>query len=246
MDDATEEPDKQDRFVAYYDGPHIYLHKQTGRRLVSVTQWVSRYFSKFDAAGQSRKQADRYGGWPNFWQYVWERHRDLAASRGTKDHLHKENLALQGLIEPPEDHLWDMPIRESRDVEWPMADGLWPEALVGVPSAGVYGQADALWLSGGCSWADDYKTCKTVDKKGFGGRRAKPPFSFLPDSNYGKYVLQLNLLLALVREVHGHRPQRARVRLIGKGRKERMEEAPLFTDKVLKELQNTEREWKKG
>ena len=49
----------------------------------------------------------------------------------------------------------------------------------------------------------DWKRCRAIERVGFRGRKGKPPFDTLPDTNFGHYTVQQNLYRLLLYHWYG-------------------------------------------
>jgi hypothetical protein len=80
--------------------------------------------------------------------------------------------------------------------------GIFPEHLVYLESAGICGQADQVHVQNKVLNIGDYKTCKEIKKESFEGydghKMMLGPVKHLQDSNYWHYALQLSFYAYMI------------------------------------------------
>lgn len=84
-----------------------------------------------------------------------------------------------------------------------LTEGVYPEFLTYLKSAGVCGQSDRVEIYDGTCHIIDYKTNKEIKKEGYVGKNGKskkmlPPLSHLDDCNYNDYALQLSIYMYII------------------------------------------------
>lgn len=182
------------------EATHTYTHD--GRTLVSVTQFLARFFESFDAPEVARRvvanQNSKYHGRdPDELVAEWEANGRQARELGTLLH---DNIR---------QHLVDGVVRGERSEELPLFEAfvagkrwrpLLVEEQVFCPKLGLAGTVDAVFEDASgevviCDWKRARKM--KMDNR---WRKAGPPIEHLDDCDLTKYSLQLSLYRHLLRE----------------------------------------------
>jgi len=179
---------------------HSYTYN--GRKLVSVTQFLARFFEIFDGPAVARRvvtnsNSKYYGRDPDELAAEWEAHSRQARELGSLLHQNIQQQLVEGAVRGELSG-------EFRHFEAFMAGKEWRplmvEERVCCPEAGLAGTVDAVFEdpSGAvviCDW-------KRAKKMKFDNRwqKAKPPIQHLDDCDLSKYSLQLSLYRHLLRE----------------------------------------------
>jgi hypothetical protein len=179
---------------------HTYTYD--GRKLVSVTQFLGRFFEIFDGPKIARRVVTKpnskyYGRHPDEVVAEWDANSRQARELGSLLH---HNIQQQ---------LVDGEVRGERSDELPHFEAfiagkewrpLMVEAQVCCPEAGIAGTVDAVFENSRgdvviCDWT-------RAKKMKFDNRwqKAKPPIQHLDDCDLSKYSLQLSLYRHLLRE----------------------------------------------
>lgn len=187
---------------------------------ISVTSFIGHFKPKFDAKAQSvksskNKKSKWYGMTPEDIQKAWTNEAKRATDLGTWYHNQRESdlceletLQRQGITVPifkpkvEEDGLKYAPDQK-------LVEGVYPEHLVYLKSAGLCGQSDYVEVVNGHVNILDYKTNKEIKTAGFTnweGITAKmdAPVNHLDDCNLNHYNLQLSLYMYMILKHNPH------------------------------------------
>ena len=186
--------------LQFDEASHTYTYD--GRKLVSVTQFLGRFFEPFDGPTIARRvvtnpRSKYHGRNPDELVAEWEANSRQAREQGTLLH---HNIQQQ---------LVDGELRGERSGEFQyfetfMAGKDWRplmvEEQVCCPEAGIAGTVDAVFEdSRGDVVVCDWKRAKKM-KLDNRWQKAKPPIQHLDDCDLSKYSLQLSLYRHLLRE----------------------------------------------
>jgi len=187
--------------MLHFDEPtHTYTYD--GQKLVSVTQFLGRFFETFDGPRVARRvvtnsNSKYYGRDPDELVAEWEANGRQAREQGTLLHNNIQQQLADG----------DVPGERSdefRHFEAFIADKDWRLLMVEerlfCTEVGIAGTVDAVFEDARgdvviCDW-------KRAKKMKFDNRwqKAKPPIQHLDDCDLSKYSLQLSLYRYLLRE----------------------------------------------
>jgi len=197
----------------FYEKKHKY--KVGKRELVSVTTFLKKYFSEFDATKIANlkvmlsKRSCNLKGIPyneeckvSFWKKKWKE----SAEHGSRVH---------GMVEAWVNNPNDTTILEGKDdkdvAKFGHAVNWLSEYLTALPSMklvseviiydeemGLAGQIDDLCeieYSDGAKVYDilDLKTNEKITTEGYRGKKAEPPINYMDDCSMSKYILQMCL-----------------------------------------------------
>ena len=182
------------------EATHTYTYD--GRKLVSVTQFLGRFFETFDGPRIARRVVtnpnSKYHGLdPDELVAEWEANGRLAREQGTLLHHNIQQQLVDGDVrgERSEEFRHFEAFIGSKD--W---RPLMVEEQVFCPNLGIAGTVDAVFEDPGgdvviCDW-------KRAKKMKFDNRwqKAKPPIQHLDDCDLSKYSLQLSLYRHLLRK----------------------------------------------
>lgn len=180
---------------------------------ISVTSLLSNFKKPFDAekvaASVTRKTKSKwYGIPPDKILELWKAEADRATTLGTFYHNQREadlcslsSIELEGLPIPIY-----KPIEENSQKKAPeqkLTDGIYPEHMVYIKSAGICGQSDLVEVVNSKVNIIDYKTnkeIKTESYKNWEGISDKMshPISHLDDCNFNHYALQLSIYMYII------------------------------------------------
>ena len=178
-----------------------------------VTSFVGEFKKKFDPVAQSIKSSNNpnskwYGMKPEEIQAAWNSNTDNRLEIGKKYHNERE-LDITGIdtitragraipiIKPNIiDGIKYAPIQR-------LTEGIYPEHLVYLKSAGLCGQSDRVEVIKDVIDVIDYKTNKEIKKEGFRNwegvtQKMLDPVSHLDDCNFNHYSLQLSFYLYMI------------------------------------------------
>lgn len=154
-----------------------------------------------DLWDKENKRAIRLGSW-----YHDQREKDLLACNS----ITRQGKELE-IINP----LMDGDIKLAPVQQ--LVEGIYPEHLVYLKSAGVCGQSDRVEVVFDLVDVYDYKTNKEIKKEGFRDKSGKtkkmlPPFSHLDDCNFNDYALQLSTYMYMILK-HNHQLKPGKIQL---------------------------------
>lgn len=186
---------------------------------VSGTKFIGLFKEKFDAIAISERVSKNrkskwYGIKPQVIRDAWTAEATRASELGTWYHNQQEAL-LCGL-----DYLEmggrQLPVVKPRlenglKLAPPqrLSEGIYPEHLVYLKSAGICGQSDRVEVYNGRVHIVDYKTNKEITTKGFTNwegitKKMNPPVAHLDECHLNTYALQLSLYLYMIQK---HNPK---------------------------------------
>ena len=177
---------------------------------LSVTAVVSSLKQPFDKVAVATKCSTRKPGrYPNKWYGVppeeilaiWDREGKRSIDTG---HWYHDKVEQQILSQPSPDGL---PVYRSQITgdtkiapEQRLTDGIYPEHLVYLPSAGICGQSDIVKVQNNLVHITDHKTSKEIKTKGFTNWEGittmmLKPVQHLQDCEFNHYTIQLSLYM---------------------------------------------------
>lgn len=179
----------------------------------SVTSFISNFKQPFDAETIASKVAKSkkskwYGMTPTEIKEAWKSEAKRATDLGTWYHNQREN-DICGLltIEREGVEIPIFPPIEQDGIklapEQKLKEGVYPEHLVYLKSAGLCGQSDLVEVVNSKVNITDYKTNKEIKTEGYVNWEGKkqmmsPPLSHLDDCHLMHYALQLSLYLYII------------------------------------------------
>ena len=180
---------------------------------LSVTNLISNFKQPFDAETIASKVAKSkkskwYGMTPTEIKEAWKSEANRATTLGTWYHNQREN-DICGLNNM-ERHGTTVPIFKPIEVEGvkhspnqKLTNGIYPEHMVYLKSAGICGQSDLVEVINGTVHITDYKTNKEIKVEGFTNwegvsQKMSPPVSHLDDCNLNHYALQLSMYMYII------------------------------------------------
>jgi len=184
-----------------FDEPsHTYTYD--GRKLVSVTQFLGRFFEVFDAPRVARRvvtnpNSKYHGRDPDELVAEWEANGRQAREKGTLLHHNIQQQLVDGEVRGERSD-------ELRHFETFIAGKDWRPLMVEqqacCPEVGIAGTVDAVFEDPrGAVVICDWKRAKKM-KYDNRWQKAKPPIQHLDDCDLSKYSLQLSLYRHLLRE----------------------------------------------
>jgi len=179
----------------------------------SVTSVISKFKKHFDAdaiaiKSSKNKKSKWYGMTPEEIKEAWKNESQKAMNLGTwyhnqreKDLLSCESISREDIIVPI-----IKPIEEDgfkKAPEQKLTDGIYPEHLVYLKSAGICGQADRVEVVNGIVNVYDYKTNKEIKSESYINwegisDKMLDPVSHLDDCNLNHYNIQLSLYMYII------------------------------------------------
>jgi hypothetical protein len=192
---------------------HSYTSEDNTLKWVSVTSFISNFKQPFDAEGISKKVAKNkkskwYGMTPEAIKEAWKNEARRATDLGTWYHDQREkDICEMNSIERHGQNLCVFKpvvideVKHSPDQK--IDDGIYPEHMVYLKSAGLCGQSDLVEVVNGVVHITDYKTNKEIKTEGFVNWEGKvskmnAPLNHLDDCNLMHYALQLSLYMYII------------------------------------------------
>lgn len=203
---------ERDSDISFEEGPHIYTVKRERGTYTSVTTWVHKHFSKFDADAiidkmmQSKNWTDPnykyYGMTKNEIKQMWNTKRDTSAGAGTNMHydiecyynnmeVNNDSIEYRYFLE----FVRDFPELKPYRTEW----------MVFYEEQKLSGSIDMIFENpDGTIQIYDWKRCQEiVQETNFEQYAITPCISHLPDTNYWHYTLQLNTYKKILEDKYG-------------------------------------------
>lgn len=180
---------------------------------ISVTSFISHLKPKFDPKGQSVKSAKNkkskwFGMTPEDIQKAWTAEAKRATDLGTWYHNQRESdlceletIQRQGVTVPIFKPIEKDGVKYAPEQK--LEEGVYPEHLVYLKSAGLCGQSDYVEVVNGYVNILDYKTNKEIKSEGFTNwegitTKMHAPVNHLDDCNLNHYTLQLSLYMHMI------------------------------------------------
>lgn len=181
---------------------------------ISVTSLIGHFKPKFDAEAQSIKSAKNkkskwYGMTPEDIRTAWSNEANRATTLGSWYHDQRESdicmldsLKIGETVLP----IFKPQVEESGikyAPEQKLVEGVYPEHMVYLKSAGICGQSDLVQVYDGKVYITDYKTNKEIKSEGFTNwegitSKMSGPVSHLDDCNLQHYTLQLSIYMYII------------------------------------------------
>lgn len=201
--------------VKFYADNHKYVSTDETDPIdwISVTRLIHYFKEPFDtvkmAEACSKGKNPKYNKMtPEEIIKLWESENKRAINLGSwyHDQREKDVLACNTITRKGKEltiinPLMDGMIKLAPDQQ--LTEGIYPEHLVYLKSAGVCGQADRIEVVDDVIDVYDYKTNKEIKMQGFigGGGKSKKmlgPLSHLDECNYNEYALQLSTYMYIM------------------------------------------------
>lgn len=206
--------------IKFTSSDHKYVSLDTEAPIdwMSVTTFVAQFKPHFDsvkvAEACSRKKASKWYKLPvSEILEIWESESKRATDLGTWYHNQREKdvLACATVMRDGVDLPIFHPIEKNGmkfAPEQVLKQGIYPEHLVYLKSAGICGQADRVEVINNKIDVYDYKTNKEIKQKGFTNwegttKMMLGPCAHLEDCNFNHYALQLSTYLYIILK-HNH------------------------------------------
>ena len=203
---------------------HSYtsLDPEDKTKWISVTTLIGALKQPFDSnavakkCSQSKKSDNKWKGMtPEQIQEIWKKESDRACSLGNWYHDQRENdiLGCQTIVRYENELPVIKPIQDESGKKLAssqkLIDGIYPEHMVYLRSAGICGQSDLVEITNGQIYITDYKTNKEIKAESFKNwegisQKMNPPVSHLDDCNLNHYNLQLSIYMYMILK---HNPQ---------------------------------------
>jgi ATP-dependent exoDNAse (exonuclease V) beta subunit len=175
--------------------------------LTSVTQFISQFFKEFNENEMAKIMSfvSKKKGIKGQGIRYWKKHWKQMSQHGTRVHQFLEEYITLGekdtYTEPDTQKIlagisYLALTKEALGKEWEFK----PEVKIFNESLGMAGTIDLMIVKNKEVYLVDWKTNKKIEMIGYKGAKAKAPVSHLPDCNYVKYSLQLNLYRHLLEQ----------------------------------------------
>jgi hypothetical protein len=180
---------------------------------LSVTSFISNFKQPFDAdkiaeKTSKSKKSKWYGMTPEEIKIAWKAEANRATTLGTWYHNCREGDICS--FQDMERHGQTIPVFkpiEKDGIKYSpnqkLVDGIYPEHMVYLKSAGICGQSDLVEVMNGEVHITDYKTNKEIKTEGFTNwegitQKMNPPVAHLDDCHLMHYALQLSMYLYII------------------------------------------------
>ena len=207
--------------IIFKEEGHVYESNDNDDiQWVSVTSLVGKFKPNFDRDGQAKKSSKNkrskwYGMTPKEILEAWDNETKRAIKLGNFYHNQREAdmLGLDTIGKYGVEVPIIKPIIDEKGIKiapnQKLEEGVYPEHLVYLKSAGLCGQADVVEVVNGYININDYKTNKEIKEKGFTNwegitKKMYKPISHLDDCNLNHYNLQLSIYAYIIKK---HNPK---------------------------------------
>lgn len=184
----------RDKDLVFNEEEHIYTYK--GIKLVSVTEFLSKFYPVFDKDKASEAKSKKTGISKEIILKEWEDNKDFALDFGTKIHKYAEQR-FKGYDVPFSDDERERSYQlavEKFIEDHPKLVYIESELGLVSPVHGLAGTADLLLSDGaGQYFLYDWKTSKEIKEANYFGDKLLAPLEYIDDCNFMRYSLQLNV-----------------------------------------------------
>ena len=180
---------------------------------LSVTSLIGSFKQPFDAdtiavKSAKNKKGKWYGMDPEEIKTAWKNEALRATTLGTWYHNCREtdicglnNMERHGVTVPVVKPVEIDGVKYSPDQR--LSDGIYPEHMVYLKSAGICGQSDLVEVVNGEVHITDYKTNKEIKLEGYTNwegktQKMEAPLSHLDDCHLNHYALQLSMYMYMI------------------------------------------------
>ena len=180
---------------------------------VSVTSLISTFKRPFDAEAVAAritksKKSKWHGIPPEKILQLWKAESDRAITLGTYYHNQREadlcslsSIEREGIPIPVYSPIEEGSVKKAPEQK--LTDGIYPEHMVYLKSAGICGQSDLVEVVHGKVNIIDYKTNKEIKTESFKNwegisEKLNHPVDHLDDCNYYHYALQLSIYMYII------------------------------------------------
>jgi len=180
---------------------------------ISVTSLLSNFKKPFDAekiaASVTKKSRSKWFGIPpEKILELWKAEADRATTLGTFYHNQREadlcslsSIELEGIPIPIYKPIEEGALKKAPEQK--LTDGIYPEHMVYLKSAGICGQSDLVEVVNSKVNIIDYKTNKEIKTESFKNwegisDKMQHPVSHLDDCNFNHYALQLSIYMYII------------------------------------------------
>lgn len=180
---------------------------------ISATSFLSNFKQPFDAPKQAQKSAkNRKSKWYGLSTEeildAWKQEAKRATDLGTWYHNQREadicgldEIVRDGVSIPIFKPIEENGLKYAPDQK--LVNGMYPEHMMYLKSAGVCGQSDLVEVINGIVNITDYKTNKEIKERGYQSwdgsvTKMLSPVNHLDDCNLNHYTLQLSLYMYMI------------------------------------------------
>jgi len=207
--------------IRFYPDKHYYENIDTASTIqwLSASKFCSLFKDKFDPVETSlsstkSKKSKWYGIPPEEIQRIWKEENARSIKLGNWYHDKQERLLLssptytfKGVELPVISPIWDNGVKIAPNQK--LQDGVYPEHLTYIASAGTCGQFDKPIIKDSKLYMRDYKTNKNLKEPAYVNwkgetKKLNPPLRHLDDTHLTDYALQLSLGAYMISR---HNPQ---------------------------------------
>ena len=184
-----------------------------GIQWVSVTSLVSNFKEPFDSKSVAQrvaksKKSKWFGISPEKIIELWDSESNRAITLGTFYHNQRESdicslssIEKEGLPIPVYKPIEEGSVKKAPEQK--LTDGIYPEHMVYLKSAGICGQSDLVEVYNSKVDIIDYKTNKEIKTESFKdwegiSKKMLFPVSHLDDCNFNHYSLQLSIYMYII------------------------------------------------
>jgi hypothetical protein len=195
------------------DHKYTSIKKEDERDWISATSFIGNFKQPFEADKIAEKSAKNkkskwYGMTPDAIKDAWKAEAKRATDLGTwyhncreRDLCELETIERSGVTVPIVKPIEIEGIKYSPEQK--LGDGVYPEHMVYLKSAGLCGQSDIVEVIDGYVHITDYKTNKEIKMAGFTNwegitTKMLAPIAHLDDCNLNHYTLQLSLYMYII------------------------------------------------
>lgn len=195
------------------DHKYKSIDKTDTTNWLSVTSFISNFKQPFDAdkiaeKSSKSKKSKWYGMTPEEIKQAWSNEALRATTLGTWYHNCREadlcaliNMERHGITVPVIKPVEIDGIKESPNQK--ITDGVYPEHMVYLKSAGICGQSDLVEVVNGEVHITDYKTNKEIKTEAYTSwdgkvQKMSAPLAHLDDCNFMHYALQLSMYMYII------------------------------------------------
>lgn len=200
--------------VKFIPDQHTYISiLEEDINWTSVTSFISKFKQPFDSENiaiksSKNKKSKWYGMDPEDIKQAWKSESKRAIDLGTWYHNCREtDICSLTMIErhgeeiPVIKPIYENGVKIAPDQK--LANGIYPEHMVYLKSAGLCGQSDLVEVINNQVFVTDYKTNKEIKTAGYTNwegvtQRMMPPLSHLDDCNLNHYTIQLSLYMYII------------------------------------------------
>jgi len=200
------------QFTAH-DHKYASIDQSDEKPWISATTFISQFKQPFEMdkmaiKSSTNKKSKWYGLTPEEIKAAWKQESTRATTLGTWYHNQREadlcaldNMERWGSVVPVVKPIEKDGIKFSPEQK--LTEGIYPEHMVYLKTAGICGQSDLVEVVNGQLHITDYKTNKEIKTAGFKNwqgitSKMLPPVSHLDDCNLNHYALQLSLYMYII------------------------------------------------